>query len=241
MTGRRSVLKRFSVSSLFVLVTLVAILLGWVRYEFARTHRETHALQSLEQAIGDGQMNVYYGHRFRSDDKHYKLPFVPQRSRKMEELLGIDPFRTVKRIAIYAVGNTFEYERNPEGDFNVKVTYVSGLKDDDVDLLLNFRQLDFLMLEGSPIGDAGAKKLQRLALLNELNVAGSKVTHDGVSFLSKLPNLTRLNLSNTEINDSALAALEGARLEWLCVEKTNLSKTAIEDFKRARPDCTVQR
>lgn len=241
MTRRRSVLKRFSVSSLFLLVTLVAVFLGWIRYEVARTRREAHALKSLEQVIGQGQMNVYYGHRFRRGAEHYKLPFVSQRSRKMEELFGIDPFRTVKRIAIYAVGNTFEYQRNEEGSFNVKATYVSGLKDEDVELLLNFHQLEFLMLEGSPIGDSGAKKLQKLTSLDELNVAGSKVTHAGIPFLTKLPNLTRLNLSNTEIDDSSLSSLRNGRLEWLCVEKTNLSKKAIAAFESARPDCTVQR
>ena len=216
-TAQRRRLWRFSITSMLVLVTAAGAFLGWLRFEIVRIHREERVLQTLPTVIGDGQVNTYYGHRFKGDETPYMLPFVPADSHRIEELFGIDPFRTVKRLTIYAVGNTFSYRRNDDGSFNVVATYVSGLKDQDAALLQQLEHLEFLALEGSPIGNEGLAQLTPLQSIRHLNVAGSKVTKDGIRHIVKFTAIRELNLSNTEITDASLELLASVPLDLLIV------------------------
>ena len=105
----------------------------------------------------------------------------------------------------------------------IKATYVSGLKDEDSDILLAFPHLEFLMLEANPVGDAGAARIATLKKLSSINLGNTTVTNVGVSELASLPRLENLNLNRTLITDNVLKSFASGQLLSLDVSATNLN------------------
>ena len=231
---------RFSLSTLLVITAVAAACFGWLAREISRARSEERTLAELANVIGGGQLNVLYGDRFQSEDELFMEDFGPENTGVrgwLENHLGIDPFRTVKSITIYGVGNGFSYGVDQNRMMTVQATYVSGLDDQHAEMLLEFPYLKMLMLEGNPISDAGVEHLSGLAQLEFVHLGNTAITDEGVPVIASLPKLKHLHLGHTIVTDRALEALEDCQLESLDVEVTNVSKEALAAFQKRHPGC----
>lgn len=243
VTPRRRWL-RFSLWSLLAFITVFAVGFGWVAREVSRARSEERALAKLKEVVDGGSVNVYLGDRFGDDDERYSREFLPKNKgwrAWIESAFGIDPFNTVKSLTVYGVGNGFEYGVDENRKMTINATYVSGLKDEDSDILLAFPYLEFLMLEANPIGDVGAARIATLKNISSIHLGNTTVTNVGVSELASLPRLDNLTLNRTLISDDVLKSFASGQLSSLDISATNLSDEAVNAFKKCNPNCQVKK
>ena len=67
-----------------------------------------------------------------------------------------------------------------------------------------------LMLDHSPISDAGLKHLRRLPRLQYLNLSNTRITDEAVADLAQMRRLAGLNLRGTQVSDDGIACLRHA-------------------------------
>lgn len=84
------------------------------------------------------------------------------------------------------------------------------LKDDDVKVLAEMKNLQRLHLENNAIGDGAAAYLKGLTHLEYLNLYNTQIGDEGVKQLAGLTNLTALYLWQTKVTDGAAAELKKA-------------------------------
>lgn len=75
--------------------------------------------------------------------------------------------------------------------------------------------LEFLVLSGTKITDAGLEHLDGLGNLKSLYLRDTQVTDRGLEQLSRLPRLEKLILSNTRVSDAGLTHLADLKDLWL--------------------------
>lgn len=233
---------RFSLSTLLLLTAIAAAGFAWIGREVSRVRAEENALKAIANVIGSGQLNVLYGDRFKQEGDMFMADFGPENTglrRRIELTFGVDPFRTVKSITIYGVGNGFSYGKDDQGRMTIDATYVAGLRDQDVHLLDSFPYLQFLMLEANPIGDKGAAEIAKLKYIETLILGNTAITEVGVRTIAGLPNLRHLNIGYTIVSDDALTSLADTSLETLEICSTNISDEAIEKFEKRHPNCEL--
>jgi hypothetical protein len=106
--------------------------------------------------------------------------------------------------------------------------------------LSKFRELEFLDLAGTGIGDATAARLADLHELRKLNLLATRVTDEGLRAIGSLPKLEMLSLYRTAITDEGLRHLHnGRRLRLLAIGETQVTKTGKTALRRACPDLEV--
>ncbi|MEW6658801.1 MAG: hypothetical protein AB1424_09080 [Thermodesulfobacteriota bacterium] len=93
--------------------------------------------------------------------------------------------------------------------------------------------------------------LSRLPLTNEalavipdtvtgLAIVDTPVTDACIHHLLRLTGIKRLNIAGTQISDDGLAALEELEnLEWVCVNRTQVTNAGVNRLKVTRPNVTV--
>ena len=69
-----------------------------------------------------------------------------------------------------------------------------------------------------------------------VDLRGTQVSD--VTALAKLTKLKRLNLSNTQVSD--VTPLAKLTLTWLYLDRTQVSEQAIDQLKRALPQCVIR-
>ena len=73
-----------------------------------------------------------------------------------------------------------------------------------------------------------------------LALVDALVTDAGIPQLLKLTGLKRLNIAGTQIMDDGLVALGGLqKLEWVCVNRTQVTAEGVGRLKATRPDVEV--
>ncbi|MEX1232557.1 MAG: PQQ-binding-like beta-propeller repeat protein [Planctomycetaceae bacterium] len=124
--------------------------------------------------------------------------------------------------------------------------YANGLTDAGLAMLKEMPRLRTLNLSLMGFTDVGLEHLQALTELEHLEVlyndgfAGPMLTDAGVMRLTELKNLRSLNLTGAKISDASLTAfstLENLRL--LQIVSTPTTQTAIAEFQKQHPECTV--
>lgn len=101
-----------------------------------------------------------------------------------------------------------------------------NLTDDDLVELAQLKHLQWLVIRGSKLTDAGLKHLAGLQGIQRLNVSYDKsITGAGIKEFANLANLQSLNLAGTGVTDQGLK--EVARLKKL--QHLNVQRTAVTD------------
>lgn len=192
---------RFSLASLFLIVTVISVLLG-MKVHAVRSQRNTIA---AIHAVGG---TVAYDYQYESDiivgpsvllygmldtRKALSVPF------ELDRLLGVDYFASVVRVDLSG--------SDADDDLVARLTCLSHLKDlnlgrtavSDAGLqyMNSFPQLEFLNLQGTSITDRGLEQLESLKSLELLNLGGTYVTDKGLAALQQFPLLSVLHLDNT--------------------------------------------
>ncbi len=98
----------------------------------------------------------------------------------------------------------------------------SRVTDRGMALVANFTDLEFLNLLGCRgISDAGVLKLRPLGKLADLDLSETAVTSKGLAVVSSMPALESLGILQTKVDDAGLAALSGChRLRHLDIQHT---------------------
>jgi hypothetical protein len=199
---------RFSLKTLLIVVTLLALWLGYT------AHRARQQEQVVE-AILDVGGRVTFAHQRGEDHKDgartYDTRKEPNAPSWLVTTIGADYFRKVDSISLV----------------NVPVT------DEWLEQLGKLSSLDSLLLRNTNITGKGVARLHLLPKLEVLNVQGMTAVNDvtlrtisngtrlkslnfhdckditdaGVACLAPLNNLERLDLSTTQVTDAGLAHL----------------------------------
>jgi hypothetical protein len=107
--------------------------------------------------------------------------------------------------------------------------------------LANFRELRFLDLAWTDIGNVTADQLASLTELRKLNLLGTKITGEGLQAIGTLPKLEMLSFYPTAVTDEGLLHLHGlSQLRRLTVGETQLTKKGRSALRKARPSVKVE-
>lgn len=98
------------------------------------------------------------------------------------------------------------------------------LQDGNYRVLEKLRYLERLNLNNTRVGDASLESICRLSSLKSLNLSGTSVTDDGVRRISGMAGLQSLDLGHTPISSLALTHIgKLANLEFLSLAGVDLS------------------
>jgi serine/threonine protein kinase len=112
--------------------------------------------------------------------------------------------------------------------------------DDGLVHLKDLPRLYFIHLGGTGITGVGLEHLSGCKDLGSVSLQGTPLTDAGVARLQRLQGLAHVNLVDTPITDAAFAPLERLpALTTLEVGNTRVTAKGVEDFRKAKPGCTV--
>jgi Leucine Rich repeat len=219
---------RFSLRTIFVLVTLYC---GWLAFLTVRAREQHRAVDRIEQLHGA----VAYG--FEIDDegnwKRNAQPLVPAWVRGR---MGEDYFRRV------AIVNFHENADPTDDDLQVleRLSEVQQLSfsncrritDDGLPHLSNLANLKILVLDGTRIAGPGLRNLLPLGHLEGLTFSSTPLSDDGLENLAALPNLKWLHLNDTNITDDGLQRLSTSRsLQSLQLVNTRVTNVGLKHLE----------
>jgi DNA-binding response OmpR family regulator len=99
-------------------------------------------------------------------------------------------------------------------------------------LLDSLRDLRFLSLAETKVGDKGLQHLLALQELEELHLDHTEITDDGLALLEALPNLRILDLKGTRVSDAGLAHVSRlSRLKGLYLTRTGITDDGLAQLK----------
>jgi hypothetical protein len=170
---------QFSLKALMVLMVVVAVSCGWVKWKLDGKQRERGALAELNKIGG----NFNY-------DWQYAGQSAPPGPVWVRKLLGDDFFSKVVLIQIEGDHVTDDWLLHLEPLTGLEHVYLKcpRITDDGLSHLsrLNLRELN---LEGSRVTDVSLVSLQNFTQLSYLNLSGTGVTNSGITQLQQaLPN-----------------------------------------------------
>lgn len=165
----------------------------------------------------------------RVDSGLWGLPLTEQNLERLGDLTQLET------LSLRGAKLTDRGSDRPGSDLAIK-TDIVGL--DALAPLVNLRSLD---LGDLPISSADLGWLPQLTQLEQLDVDGAFEINDAAAAaLSGLSHLKRLNLAGSTISDAGLAQLAQLEsLKQLTVGGTQVTASAIEAFKKQRPQCHV--
>ena len=224
--GRRWL--RFSLKTVFALLTLYCI---WLAYVTLQAHRQQQAVKRIKALHGA----IAFAFELDADGnwKQNPQPFVPAWIRSA---LGEDYFRRV------AIINLDEGSDPTNDDLRVlerladvrQLTLSNRKKITDAGLahLTGMTHLNVLVLDGTSVAGPGLHHLRELKQLEGLTFASTPLTDDGLAHLAALPKLKWLHLSDTMISDEGLRHLAGLQsLEWLELVNTAISDAGLKHLE----------
>jgi len=207
---------QFSLTQMFMVVVLLALLLSWTAWELREERRNREAVEWLES-------------RGASVACH--------RRNWLESLLNVKP--------ITNVWVSRSQDVNGE-ELTVVLTYVAGLPYvHDLSLALRsvseaalqhvgkMAELERLELREADIDGKGLRHMKNLTRLQSLELARSNVVDADLEHLQGLRSLESLDISNTEISDAGLVHLQNlTNLSSLTLRDTNVSDAGLAYLHR---------
>lgn len=113
---------------------------------------------------------------------------------------------------------------------------LTKIGDEGVAKLKNLTSLQTLNLFRTQLGDKGLKRLKKLTNLETLLIGGTKVTDAGLVYLSPFRKLKKLSLFQTQVSDDGIAQLKRmGSLEVLLIGGSKITPGGAEELQRALP------
>ena len=236
----------FSLKSLLVFITLLAIVAAWVANERSQSRREMKIAQQFEAEGASitfaGPYDVLFA---RPEDRSWW-------QRLTESFLG-------SRAQMLWHGGIRVDDISPIAKLtNLRWLYLGGTESNDLAPLAELKELQILELDDNPVSDLSS--LSALKNLEELSLEETRVS-DLVP-VGALSRLEKLDLGSTNVEDlSPLAALKSLRvlqindtqvrdlsplvglsaLEHLDVGETQVNEKEIQLLQQALPNCRIHR
>lgn len=200
---------RYSLRSLLVVATVVAVLLGYKVNQVSRQRRAVRALLT-ERAI------IMFDYQLDAAQASAPGPSW------LTSWLGDDYFAHVQTVSFLV-----PFMGGPTSD---------NITDELLVELRSLPRLEVLILEDCDrITDAGLRHLTGLRRLQELRLSRTKVTDDGLDSLSNMRQLKSLHLEETALTDDGLAKLAHLQqLEELWLLDTAVTDAGVEHLAKLR-------
>jgi hypothetical protein len=235
---------RFSLRTLFILVTLASLPLGWVGWGLGEVRKERAVVAWVEEMGG----RVTYGIVAVAVDKSWWV-------KTTEKWFGE---KVLQSINVIDLGETEVSDLSRLAEIkNLETLYLYNTEVTDLTPLAAMNNLRTLFLSNTPVTDLSP--LAELQSLNELNLGGTEVSDlwplaeltnlrllsvhntqvSDLSPLTGLTNLVRLNLRNTPVSDlSPLAELKS--LAMLDLSSTSTTGEQLQSLRQLFPRCEIR-
>lgn len=243
--GRRSLSLRWSLRSMFLLMTALALWLGWF---CDRAQRQRRAVASIEEQGG----RIIYSHQL----PHIEvgMPGLQAKPPWLAQHLGIDYADTVgivemiddkfddddlklldslPGVEMIRLHGTAITGRNFDCVGRQKRLHWLVVKDSPLEggalqHLAHLPRLKTVYLEGTEVGDEDLRHLVSLGRLEDLSLSETRIGDEGMPFISQLTSLRELHLEKTRITDRGvlqLAPLKG--LKRITLYGTNITDKSV--------------
>jgi hypothetical protein len=201
---------QFSLTTLLLMVPVMAIPCGWLVREIERARWQRDAIASIERRGGRCE----------------GLGIVRSLS------LAPDVNRPAPAFLVSQLGNEFFYDVFELSLFRADSTDLRTLK--------HFPELRCLLIPGANISDPDLAQLKELAQLRVLGLERASIGDSGLEYLVSMKQLVALFLDNTLITDAGLEHLKGlTELRALSLPAPPVTEQGISSLRRALPNCNV--
>lgn len=242
---------RFRLRTLFVVVALVAGVLGYVMHGYRQGLRQQEAVEAIYEMQYRGNW-ILYDLKFASQtksvtdwgrDKRLSTPWANYQDPIVLINFGIkhsqmEPEHFQKLLnAIRELSRLKHFEVDGEGEFvpelfnlatstNLSSLRLSSMKlaDEHLDQIAELDGLEYLSLANNEVSGSGLKSLARLTGLKRLHLGRNKITDQGIEHLAELTELETLDLSENPVSVTGLLTLkELSLLKTLSISTESIS------------------
>jgi hypothetical protein len=191
-------LKRYSLRTLFVLMTLCCLVFGaWAVYvnPYRQQQRSLAVVSRLQGAISQQP----------AEGPAWQVWLVTT-------MLGKDAFAQVTEVDLNHKNVTDADLRQLVGLIHLRKLALdyTGVSDDGIVALESMPRLQDVSLRYTNVADEGAAPLGRLPDLRTVHLTGTKITDAGIDALSNHPHITELYIRWTGITDAGAERLAAA-------------------------------
>jgi hypothetical protein len=228
---------QFSLRSVLIAVTLLALACGWLGQKIDQKRKEREALEAIFKSGGDASYDFDIRKGRRATDS------TPPGQEWLRDLLGDNFFSEVVKVSYQGEFDSVKRRGGNVTDealVNLKalpklrtlyLDFTPKLTDAGLANLNELKQLQALYLGRMRASDAGMENLKRLTQLQSLALVSTDVTDAGLASLKGLTQLRWLNLSNSKVTDAGLANLkELTQLRSLYLDSTVVTDAGIENL-----------
>jgi hypothetical protein len=181
----------FSLRLLFIALTLIAIILGFVGWERERCRKQQIAVERLRQF---GKTTVAFD------------PEAKSRSKWLQAILGDDSYSHAVDVTFYNTNPSIRVAGNEDlrslTDLpNLQTLFLrfTDVNSDGLHYLRGLRSLRSLDLSLLSIDDASLEHLGGLITLEDLELMHTGIGDEGIAHLHGLTNIKSLNFSSTKV------------------------------------------
>ena len=208
----------FSLRTLFVLMTVLGCLSGWIVYQYRIVRMRQEAMKAL-----------------RTRGFEVEVAQIPPAllARLLARFSGQDPIGPVESIRgwDFSDSDMSDVLQFPElrylGIFSGTVTDAGLARLDDLPAL------EYLCLKSLPISDAGLAPIRRLNRLTAVELCCEGITDQGLVNIRHLQGLTWLYIQSPAVTDAGLVHIEGLdRITKLDLQGTQVSDRGLPRLRR---------
>jgi Leucine rich repeat len=230
---------QFSLRTLMIFTTVVAVGAAWLVPKIERKRRERDAVKAIESLGGI----VWYDYQFtgyRSPPDSNAPPPGPYWLRNLFGEHFIDEVAMVSLCANVTVSDA--------GLVNVKsLPQLQSLNlghchitDAGLEHLKGLTHLQGLALGLTNVTDAGLEHLKGLTQLRYLGLQGTRVADAGLVNLKGLSQLQTLDMVNTDVTDAGLEYIKSlTQLQTVDLCYSLVTDDGVKDLRKALPNCKI--
>ena len=223
---------QFSLRTLLIVTTLLAVGTGLLSQRIARKRKEWDAVQAI----------LRFGAAVRFDrdtsDANATGPSW------LREILGKNFFAEVVAVNVTHVQSEDELLAKIKELPELVRLQLSDCRitDSGLENLEGLIHLQELSVGGTFITDSGMPRLKQLTDLRWLWLDNTKVSDAGLASLEGLTHLQTLNLQGTYVTDVGLVHLRGLMsLKELYLANSDATEEGVKDLQKALPNCKIYR
>jgi hypothetical protein len=205
---------RFRLRTLFVLVTLACVWLGW---QGKRAREQKAAVAAVHGAGG----TLFYSFQYGSSGGLLDTirPVVPA---WLRDFLGEDFFITVQGVSL----------GTDAAPADGRLTVDARVTDAMLQRLKPLRGLKNLSLRSTQATDTGLEAISSMDRLEVLEIDGPKFTDLGANHLARLPQLRHLVIGGEQLSDRSIAAIQSLpKLRFLELRGGQMTNDGLADLK----------
>jgi hypothetical protein len=209
---------QFSLRTLLIFTTIVALGSGWFRARIAKARKQRAAIEAIEKSGGmvlyDYQVDLSGGLMPNAKPpvvswpwtlfgRDCYLPVAEAVLRSDHEINYLDELNELRvlRLDGYVVADG---GLSPATEIRPRLTD-AGLA--TIEGLSHLKELD---LQSTDLGDTGIKRIAKLRRLRSLELSDTKITDAGLENLKELSQLQELYLFSNRVTDEGVAKLQNA-------------------------------